>query len=271
MFTRPARGSAAEAGVTTTSGGVSSGPYASLNLSLAVGDDPENVMENRRRLAMVFGASPADFVFARQVHAAGVHVVTAADRGRGTHSIDTGTRADGPEADALVTRDPGVVLAILAADCVPIVLADPVARVLACVHAGWRGTVARAAAAAVAAMVTLGARPENVVAGIGPAVAADRYQVGAEVKDSTERAFSISSASFLRPDGSRPDGGRWLFDLPAANRHVLREAGVPDSQIHVSAEVTGTDQVTGSAGRFFSDREARPCGRHALVARLRAA
>jgi YfiH family protein len=237
-------------GVTPTRGGVSGGPYESLNLSFMVGDDRENVLENRRRLADALGADPADFVFARQVHSDGVHVVTAADRGRGT--LDTETA---PEADALVTADPGVVLAILAADCVPIALLDPQARVLGCVHAGWRGTVARAAAAAVTAMIKLGARPERIVAGIGPAIAADRYQVGPEVEDAATRAFGQETVT--RPDGP----GHWLFDLPAANRIVLRGAGVPDHQIHTTPEVTGT-------GTFFSDRAARPCGRHALVGRL---
>jgi hypothetical protein len=147
------------------------------------------------------------------------------------------------------------VLAILAADCVPIALLDPEAGVLGCVHAGWRGTVARAAAAAVSAMTRLGARPARIVAGIGPAIAADRYQVGPEVRDAAEQAFGPRPP--VRPDGT----GRWLFDLPAANRVVLRDAGVPDDQIHTTAEVTGT-------GAFFSDRTARPCGRHALVGRL---
>jgi polyphenol oxidase len=275
--------------VTTTTGGVSTGPYESLNLSLAVGDDPGNVMENRRRLAVALDASPADFVFARQVHGADVHVVTAADRGRG--AFDPGAA---PEADALVTNTPGIILAILAADCVPIALLDPDARVLACVHAGWRGTVARAVAAAVQAMVRLGARPENTIAGIGPAIGPDRYQVGAEVKQAAERTLGSPAASgFLRPDGA----GRWLFDLPAANRLILREAGVPDSRILTAPCFPRGDDPpqappahggllaprTPSGGppqppvaprgtrkgpQFFSDRAARPCGRHALVARL---
>jgi YfiH family protein len=237
-------------GVTATRGGVSEGPYESLNLSLAVGDDPERVRQNRDLLASALDASPADFVFARQVHSDGVHVVTAGDRGRGTFDPETA-----PEADALVTREPGVVLAILAADCVPIALLDPEAGVLGCVHAGWRGTVARAAAAAVSAMTGLGAKAERIVAGIGPAIAASRYQVGPEVRDVAEQAFGPQMP--VRPDGT----GRWLFDLPAANRVVLRDAGVPDDQIDTTAEVTGT-------GAFFSDRTARPCGRHALVGRL---
>jgi polyphenol oxidase len=146
-------------------------------------------------------------------------------------------------------------VAILAADCTPIVLHDPRARVLACVHAGWRGTVARAPKAAVDAMVSLGASPELIVAGIGPAIGADRYQVGSEVADAA-RAAGLPEA--VRPDGT----GRWLFDLPAANRLVLREAGLPDSSIHTTRYVTGDD-------RFFSDRSARPCGRLALIARLK--
>src|SRR5215813_10447910 len=156
-----------EAMVTTRHGGVSAGSYATLNLSFAVGDDAANVRENRRRAAATLGAAPADFVFAAQVHGRHAEVVSAADRGRGTLAAGD---AVGP-ADALVTATPGTVLAILVADCVPIVLYDPAAHVLACVHAGWRGTVARTARAALAAMCSLGTRPEDVIAGIGPSVA----------------------------------------------------------------------------------------------------
>ena len=248
--------SGADAAVTARPGGVSSGVYASLNLSLSVGDDPACVLENRRRLAAGFGARPADFVFAGQVHGAGVQVASEADRGSGAFSLDDVI----PATDALVTRSPGVVLAILTADCVPIVLHDPVAGVLACVHAGWRGTVARVSAAAVAAMQALGSRPADVIAGIGPAIPAARYQVGPDVHRAVTQAFG--SAPFIRPDAI-PD--RWRLDLWSANRLVLTEAGVPAPHIHV------TDIPTGPTGPnyFFSDRSARPCGRLALIARLR--
>ena len=246
--------SGVDAAVTARSGGVSSGPYESLNLSLSVGDDPGCVLENRRRLATAFGADLGDFVFATQVHGAGVRVVDDADRGAGAYPLD--------DADALVTASPGVVLAILTADCVPIVLHDPVAGVLACVHAGWRGTVAGVTAAALAAMQRLGARPADVTAGIGPAIGADRYQVGPDVHEAVTRTFGPAAAEFTRPDPSAP--GRWLLDLWAANRHALRQAGVPGPRIHT------TDIPTGPVpGHFFSDRTARPCGRLALVARLR--
>ena len=250
--------SGAGAAVTARAGGVSSGPYESLNLSLSVGDDPGCVLENRHRLATAFGAAPGDFVFARQVHGAGVRVVTEADRGSGAFRLDDAV----DDTDALVTTSPAVVLAILTADCVPIVLHDPVAGVLACVHAGWRGTVAGVTAATLAVMQGLGTRPSNVVAGIGPAVGADRYQVGPDVHQAVTRSFGPAAAQFIHPDPSAP--GRWRLNLRAANRHALRQAGVPGARIHA------TDIPTGPVpGHFFSDRAARPCGRLALAARLR--
>lgn len=269
------------AAVTARDGGVSGGPYATLNLSLSVGDEPSLVLENRRRLATALGASLDDFVFARQVHGAGVGVVGDADRGSGAYSLDDavgsvpgdgvpgdgvpGDSVPGEGVDALVTASSAVVLAILTADCLPVVLHDPVAGVLACVHAGWRGTVAGVTAAAVTAMRDLGSRPSDVVAGLGPAIAGDRYQVGPDVHEAVTTAFGAAAAAFLRPDrrpGADPKGqDRWLLDLSAANRHALREAGVPDDRIHASTIPTGT-------GAFFSDRAARPCGRLALVAKL---
>jgi hypothetical protein len=256
--------SGADAAVTARSGGVSAGHYATLNLSFSVGDDPGCVLENRRRLAAAFGADPGDFVFARQVHGAGVSIVADADRGSGALCVDDaiGSVGEAGGADALVTASPGVALAILTADCVPIVLHDPVAGVLACVHAGWRGTVAGVTAAAIAVMQGLGARPADVIAGIGPAIGADRYQVGPDVHEAVSRSFGPAAPGFIRPDPSAP--GHWLLDLPSANRHALREAGVPGPQIHTTGLVTGP-----VPGHFFSDRTARPCGRLALVARLR--
>jgi polyphenol oxidase len=265
LLTWPAlAASGADAAVTARGGGVSSGPYASLNLSLSVGDDSTLVLENRRRLATALGASPGDFIFARQVHGAGVRIVGEADRGSGAFRMDDAI----VDADALVTRSTGVVLAILTADCVPIVLHDPVAGVLACVHAGWRGTVARVCAAAVAAMQSLGSRPSDVIAGVGPAVAPARYQVGPEVHQAVAHAFGSPAApAIIRPDPAAP--GRWLLDLWSANRLVLREAGLLDRQIHITELPTGPTGPD-SPGLFFSDRAIRPCGRLALVARLRA-
>ena len=241
--------------VTTRQGGVSAGSYASLNLGLHVGDQPGDVLENRRRAAAALGADPGDFVFCVQAHGPNVHVVTAADRGRGTLTQDDAI----PGTDALVTAEPGVALTVMVADCVPIVLYDPTAHVLACVHAGWRGTVARVSEAAVTSMRSLGSDPANVIAGLGPAIAPDRYQVGEDVRDAAEQGLGASTGKVIRADGT----GKWLFDLWTANHLVLEEAGVLASNIHVAAIPTGS-----ARGMFFSDREVRPCGRFAAMARL---
>jgi polyphenol oxidase len=241
----------ASVAVTTRHGGVSVGPYRSLNLGLHVGDVPDSVVENRRRAAHCFGVPLDTIVFAEQVHGAAVTVVGPGDGGRGATSLEDAAAA----TDVLATTTPGLTLAILVADCVPIALVDAEARVLAAVHAGWRGTVAGAVDAAVGAMRRLGAQPTRTVAFIGPAVHHDRYQVGDEVM----RA--------LCPDGpdpavARPDGpGRWLVDLVEANRRRLASAGVdPGHIVRAGASTADPD--------YFSDRAARPCGRFALLARL---
>jgi polyphenol oxidase len=239
--------------VTTRHGGVSAGAYATLNLSFGVGDRPQDVLENRRRAATALGAGLDDFVFGSQVHGATARVVTRADRGAGAAVAGAGVG----EADALVTSDPGTVLGVLVADCVPIVLYDPGAHVLGCVHAGWRGTVAGVTGAAVAAMAALGTRPGDVIAGIGPAIGPDRYQVGEEVARAVREYFGERAPMVIRPDGT----GRWLCDLWSANRLLLRDAGVAEDSIHVAAVPTGAD--------FFSNRAARPCGRFGVLARLR--
>ena len=254
-------GAGLRAAVTTRHGGVSGGPYTSLNLGLHVGDEAAAVLENRERAVATVGGSLDDLVTANQVHGRMVATVTRADRGRGAWSA-TEAVAD---ADALVTDEPGVVLMILVADCVPILLFDPERRVLGCVHAGWRGTCLRAADAAIDAMVAQGARRDAVVAGIGPAIAPDAYEVGEEVATALRDALGgggsaggAGGGSLLRP-GARD---RWHLDLAGANRRFLIEAGVRPERIHPMTVPTGP------AGPFFSDRAQRPCGRFGLLARL---
>lgn len=259
--------------VTTRHGGVSEGPYRSLNLALHVGDDPAAVADNRRRAATALGAAMDDLVFATQVHGNKAVVVSAADRGRGV-AVPTDAV---PECDALVTADPGPVLVILVADCVPIVLLDPSAGVLAAVHAGWRGTAARTLEAALEAMRHLGAEPRRIVAGIGPAASPRTYEVGSEVAAALGEGLGPVASDVLTPlpappgeptppaESAPPAAGRrsWLVGLAEANRRILVEAGVRADAVHVAP------QTTGGGGPFFSDRQARPCGRFGLLARLR--
>lgn len=241
--------------VTTRDGGVSTGAYQSLNLGLHVGDDPGRVIENRARAARTVGLGIDDLVFCNQVHGRVVAEVTGADRGRGARSVETAVGG----ADALVTADRTVGLVVMVADCVPIVLHDPVAGVLACVHAGWGGTVARVGEAAVEAMRALGARPDRILAGMGPAIAPADYQVGQDVADAAQAAFGALTDDLVVPDGQ----GRYHFDLWSANVATLTASGVLEGHIH-RADIATSDP------RFFSDRAVRPCGRFAALATLAA-
>ena len=243
-----------QAVVTTRDGGVSTGAYACLNLGLHVGDDPDAVVVNRQRAAAAVGLDLDDLVFCAQSHGREVVTVTAADRGRGTRDLDDAV----PHADALVTREADLGLVVMVADCVPIVLLDPQHGVLATVHAGWRGTVAGVTTAALEAMAALGSDPTEVHAAIGPAVPAERYEVGDEVAAAAREAFGAAAPQVITP---RP-GGRWSFDLWAANRRQLATAGVRPEH------VLSGERPTGEGTPFFSDRARRPCGRFAAIARL---
>lgn len=243
--------------VTSRHGGLSGGPYESLNLGLHVGDDPSKVVANRERAVGAFGVDLGTVVFAQQVHRAEAAVVGPPEGGRGTRQMEDALAS----TDILVTTSAEVTLAILVADCVPLALVDPDAGVLAAVHAGWRGTALGAVACALSAMGRLGARPERTAAFLGPAVAPARYQVDEEV----HRALSDAVAPHpLRPGVAKDDGpGHWRVDLIAANRQQLELAGVAPGRIFDSGRSTADDD-------FFSDRAARPCGRFGLLARLEA-
>lgn len=244
-----------DAFVTTRSGGVSPGPYRSLNLGLHVGDDPAAVEENRRRAAAAIGATLDDLVFGAQVHGVHAAVVGPGEAGRGTRGQDDAL----PATDALVTTSSVPVLVTLVADCSPVLLVDPEARVLATVHAGWRGALGGVGPAAVATMVSLGARPERVRAIVGPTIPRASYQVRSDVAEAAASALGDQAGDVLTPDGDR-----WRFDVAGANRLLLLRAGLTAGNVF-SAPVATDDP------RFFSDRAERPCGRFALLARLRPA
>jgi len=241
--------------VTTRHGGVSEGVHESLNLGLHVGDDPERVIENRRRAAHAFGVELGSVVFAEQVHGVAATVVGHAERGRGALRMDDAVAS----TDILVTSALDTTLAILVADCVPIALLDPEARVLAAIHAGWRGTASQAVCRALEAMSALGAEPERVVAFIGPGVHPARYEVDENV---LEALLTAVAPEDLTADVVRPSGdGRWRVDLMAANHQQLVLAGVAPARIFDCGVTTADDD-------YFSDRAARPCGRFALFTRL---
>ncbi len=230
---------------TTRAGGVSRGPYASLNLGLSVRDDPAAVHENRRRALYAFGADATRTARLHQVH--GTRVVEASEAG--------------PEvrADALTSDDPAWTLAISVADCVPVLLVDPQRGAVAAVHAGWRGAVAGVAEAAVTALADrYGSRPERLWAAIGPHVSGPRYQVGPEVVDAVRDAGY--RGDHVRPDPDRT--GRFRLSVGGVVREALAAAGVAGERV-----VDGGWCTVSDAQRFFSHRRDRGrTGRHwALV------
>ena len=223
-------------GISTRFGGVSEGRCESLNVSYSVGDATENVDENLRRVAAAFDRTAEDLFAAYQVHGREVTVVD-------------GHTPKRPKCDVLLTASNERMLMLRYADCTPVLLADAGGRAVAAVHAGWRGSAVRAAAAAAEALQeALDCRPSELVAAIGPAIGPCCYTVGADV----EEAFA-----------DRP----WLFnegklDLWSANRDALIETGIPPSQIEVSEICTQCE-----SDRFFSHRAngGQPAGRFAAL------
>ena len=168
----------------TRYGGVSTGHLASLNLSIRRGDTEENVRENWRRLGEAAGMDLREVVYARQIHSRTVRIVTGAD-------AQAPWLAPRWEGDGFVTNEPGLAVAIFVADCIPVLLEDHDAGVAAAVHCGWRGSVQDILGEAVAQMQTLGARPEDVSAAIGPGVGACCFEVGPEVAEGRQVETSL--------------------------------------------------------------------------------
>jgi YfiH family protein len=246
--------------VTTRHGGVSSGVYGSLNLGGHVGDDPAAVAENRRRLAAALGVDR--LTIADQRHTDRVAVVTPALAGRG-HGGVAESAAAFPATDAMITAVTGAALAILVADCAPVVLFDPVHRVVGVAHSGRAGTLRGVVPKTVGAMsAAFGTVPGDLLVGIGPAIGAASYEIGpAEAAEVTAAFPSSMTETRLLTPSRRP--GHALFDLTGAIRGQLRAAGILADSVH-DLEI---DTRTGTAD-FFSDRAARPCGRFAAVALL---
>jgi len=233
-------------GFSPRAGGVSLPPWHSLNLGASVGDDPVAVAENRRRVARAFGVGLERVARIDQVHGAAVH--------------DAADDLAGREGDALVSDDPRWLLAVSAADCLPVILVDARRGAVAAVHAGWRGAAAGVAAAAVRALVRrYGSDPADLRAWLGPAIQGRCYQVGPEVVAAV-RADPAVPADVAWPDPTV--AGRWRLDVPGAVRAQLETVGLPPDAIAASATCTHCE-----ADRCFSHRrDAGHSGRHwALV------
>lgn len=219
-------------GFFTRQGGVSDGLYSSLNAGPGSGDDPALVAENQTLATAALGLPVGALSIAYQVHSAVVH------------AIDQPFGSSRPEGDGVAARKPGILCGALAADCAPVLMADPSARVVCAVHAGWRGALSGVVEAGVDIMVRWGARPDSIVAVVGPCIGPLSYEVGPEFRDifcSEDPASEIFFAG--------GPGDRLLFDLPAYTLARLARTGV------LQSEWIGNDTYADPT-RFFSSRRA---------------
>lgn len=230
--------------MSTRAGGVSLGPYASLNLGDHVGDEAAGVAENRRRFARALGAEP---VWLRQVH--------------GSRVVDAGAVAPGgvPEADGAWTDRPGVACAVLVADCLPVLLAARNGRAVGAAHAGWRGLAAGVVEHTLMAVAHAAAcEPQDVIAWLGPCIGPRRFEVGSDVLE----VFTGSPAERFVPSPARDGRARWMADLPGLANDRLQRAGV--------RSISGGRWCTvDGASDFFSFRRDGVTGRLAAAVWLR--
>jgi YfiH family protein len=199
-------------GFFTRHGGVSAGIYASLNCGIGSKDEPAAIRKNRGRVTSHLGAG--DLASAYQVHGTTALVVS-----------EPWPAGERPKADAMVTATPGIALGVLTADCAPVLFADEQARVVAAVHAGWRGALSGVVEAAIEAMESLGAKRERIRAAVGPCIGQGAYEVGPEFKAEFLDRDSASARFFTSPNMN----GRPHFDLSGYVGHRLRRAKVANA------------------------------------------
>lgn len=214
----------------------------SFNLSLNVGDNPDQVVANRASLAQRLGVELDQMVFANQVHGSEVALITAEQAGSGARALQSAI----PNTDAMVTNAPGVMLVTLAADCVPILFFDPVKRAIGVAHAGWKGTVAKIPAQTIRAMQEhFGSVPSDIIVSIGPSIGACCYEVGYDVVVAADKAFGAGNPFVLMDmEHSKP-----VFDLWKANLKSLTDVGVTPSNVEIARICTKCH-----ADFFFSAR-----------------
>ncbi len=242
-------------GISTRLGGGSVQPFASLNLGLHTGDNTETVWRNRQAFCQALELPADRVVTAEQVHGDAVQLVTEADAGRGAQHYQEAIGG----TDALITNVPDLPLMLFFADCVPVLIFDPVTRAIGVSHAGWKGTVAKIAQKTLLAMQqNFNTKPADCLVGIGPSIGPCCYEVDevvmSKLRDGFERWQELAT----------PSGNRWQLNLWEANRQQLTEIGVAGSNITVSGICTAENTPV-----FFSHRaEAGRTGRIGAVIAL---
>jgi YfiH family protein len=221
-------------------GGVSVGAYKSFNLALHTGDELENVIANRQKLAQALGIDLKMMVFPNQTHSKNVFRVKKSDAGKGAENFATAI----PDTDALITNELDICLMILTADCVPVLLYDTENEAIGVVHAGWKGTMQNITGETVKAMQQeFSSNPANIVAAIGPSAGPDFFEVGQDVIDAALQSFEHQSDKLIIKRN-----GQTFFDLWQANKLQLTNAGVNAKNIEMSGLCTLSNPL------FFSAR-----------------
>ena len=225
--------------ITTRAGGFSLPPFNSLNLGLHTNDNPDHVLANRSLLAEETGIAKEHFLYCSQVHSGDVKII---DR----IAVEGGALSQNPRTDATITAMPGICLMVMVADCVPVLLFDPVKRVSAVIHAGWRGTVHHITSNTIRSMVGhFGCNPADILAGIGPSIGPCCYEVGEDVREFVTQSFGTTEGYLIQKNHtSKPH-----FDLWYANQKQLTDNGVKPDNIETSELCTRCQPDT-----FFSSR-----------------
>jgi len=228
--------------VTTRHGGISEGYADSLNLGLGVDDRLSYVEENRRRLAEYMGVPLEKLIFQKQTHSTNYKIITSKNY-KDFHDNN----------DALITAEKGIAIASLGADCVPVLLYDPVNEVIAAVHSGWKGTVNGITRIVVDAMRTeFNTKPQDIIAGIGPSICSSNYEVGPEVVEAFEKSFPKSPELI-----SNRNGDKAHVDLWKANETWLMNEGVQKSNIEISGLCTYDHPELFFSARYFKNKTGR--------------
>ena len=244
-------------GFSTRLGGVSEGCFSSLNLSFDRGDDRAAVAENFRRMGEALGVRCEDMVLSQQIHTTNIRIVTDEDRGKGI------TRErDYTDIDGLITNVPGICLVTTYADCVPLYFLDPVKKVIALSHSGWRGTVGKIGKKTVELMHdNFGSDPDDILAAVGPSVCQDCYEVSADVTDRFREVFDRSVWDELFYE--KPDG-KYQLDLWKANEKIFLEAGIRKDHIAVTNVCTHCNSEILYSHRAMGDKRGNLCAFLAL-------
>ncbi len=233
---------------TTRRGGVSPAPYDTLNLAAHVDEDQNNVLANRLRLTAALELDATRLTTAQQTHSRNIALVDQANNGAGATDYDSAI----PDTDALVTGLQNTPIAVFTADCVPVILVDPVTRYTSVVHAGYKGLYSRIVTAAIDVLVAdSGGRVGDIIAFVGPAIGKCCYDVDPE------------RAALFAPARTERRGGKIYLDTPGIAADEIQAAGIPAENISVSGLCTACREDL-----FFSYRRAKVCGRQATIAAI---